>query len=217
MNAASAGARIFAAAIALAAATGLAVQLHATFGRTGSVGATLWIMFRYFTIIGNTMTVVVFAEIAFGGRRFVRPAVLGGITLTMLLIGIVYGLLLRGLRELSGDAWLADFLLHTVTPLLVPLFWLIAARKGGLTRTDPLIWASVPLVYFAYAMVRAAADGIYPYPFMNVAIIGGAQTAINAAAIAAGFLVAGFGLVWLDRRLAPGETARKPYPGEETS
>ena len=51
-----------------------------------------------------------------------------------------------------------------------------------------------PLAYFTYAIARGASDGRYPYPFMDVGKIGAVQTALNAAAIAAAFVIAGFGL-----------------------
>ena len=119
-----------------------------------------------------------------------------------MLVGIVYNLLLRGLLELSGGAKLADHLLHEVVPLLVPLFWLFLAPKGRLTGRDAVWWAAHPLAYLIYALVRGAVDGKYPYPFLNVAKLGGLQVAINCLLIGIGFLVASYGFVWLDRRLA---------------
>ena len=127
---------------------------------------------------------------------------IGGVTLAILLVGIVYATLLNGLVELSGGALLADFILHRFTPVLVPLWWLAFATKGGLRARDPLLFALYPLAYFGYALARGAADGRYPYPFMDVARLGWDETGLNALIMAAGFLVAGFGLYRLDRALA---------------
>jgi hypothetical protein len=44
-------------------------------------------------------------------------------------------------------------------------------------------------------------EGKYAYPFLNLTELGWVGVAINAALIALGFLVAGYGLVWVDRRL----------------
>jgi hypothetical protein len=195
-------ARVFAAAIALAAGLGLAIQFGATFGRSGSMVETVSVMLRYFTVLANLLTAVLFTGIAAGARRFATPSLVGGITLAMLLVGIVYAVLLRGLLVLSGGDRIADLLLHTVTPLLVPAFWLVCAHKGRLTPRDPWLWALLPLAYFVYALARGAAEGTYPYPFMNVTELGWARTLINAGLLACGVVAAGFLLLWLDRRLA---------------
>ena len=195
-------ARLAAAAIALTAWTGLAVQFGASLGQTGSAGAALWEMLRFFTIIGNLLAAIAFTAIAAGSRRAGTPFVLGGVTLTILLIGVVHFLLLRGLLHLSGGAKLADVLLHQVTPLLVLLYWLGFAPKAGLRRRDAMIWALLPLAYFAYALARAAADGKYPYPFMNAAQLGWPRVVANAALIALGFMLAALALVAIARRLA---------------
>ena len=194
-------ARLAAALVALTALAGLFVQWRASTVLTGSAGAALWAMLRFFTILANLLAALHFTALALGFRRAAQPFLLGGTTLAILLVGIVYFLLLRGLLELSAGALLADRLLHMATPALVPLWWLAFAPKGGLRQRDPWLWALLPLVYFAYALTRGGVDGRYPYPFMNVAQLGWGQTLVNAVAIAAGFLVAGFLLLRLDRFL----------------
>jgi hypothetical protein len=195
-------ARLAAAAIALIAWAGLGVQLQASTELMGSIGAALWAMLRFFTVLANLLVALIFTGIAIGRPQATAPFLLGGVTLAILLVGIVYGLLLNGLLELSGGARLADTLLHKVIPVLVPFWWLAFAPKRGLRGRDPLLWALLPLFYFGYALARGAADGRYPYPFMNVAQLGWGQTLLNALLMAAGFLLAGFLLLLLDRKLA---------------
>ncbi len=193
-------ARLCAAAIALASWAGLVIQFNATFAQTGSAGATILILLRFFTVITNllvatTMTVIV------GGRRM--PDVwLGGVTLAILLVGLVYITVLRGLVELSGGALLADTLLHMLVPTLAALYWLLIARHGRLRWRDPVWWSLYPLAYLGYALVRGALEHRYPYPFIDVVEIGAAQTALNALLIALAFLAGGLAMVWLDRTLA---------------
>ena len=77
--------------------------------------------------------------------------------MAILLVGVVYNPLLSGMVELSGGAKLADIINHSVTPVLVGLYWLVLAPKGDLRRTHPLLWGIFPLAYFPYAMARGAA------------------------------------------------------------
>jgi hypothetical protein len=193
-------ARFFALLVALVAWAGLAVQLQASIGLTGSAGAAAWAMLRYFTVLTNLLVALLFLSVALRGRA--SPFAVGGATMAILLVGIVFALLLNGLLELSGGALLADLLMHRATPVLAPLWWLIFMPKGGLKPRDPFIWMLYPLAYFAYALARAGLDGLYPYPFMDAGRIGWLQTGLNAVEVAAGFLVAGLALVGLDRRLA---------------
>jgi hypothetical protein len=151
-------------------------------------------------------------------HRFNRPESLGDVsifhshhefdcvTLAILLVGVVYGLLLRGLVELSGGAARADLLLHKVTPVLGAAYWIFFVRKGQLRPIHPLVWTMLPLAYFPYALIRGALEGRYAYPVMDVGQIGWAATAANGAMIAAGFIVAGFALVWIDGRMATSRT-----------
>jgi hypothetical protein len=195
-------ARIAAGLIALVGLSGLAIQFSVSLGKSGTVPAALWAMLRFFTIIGNTLTAGILTATALGSSWAARPVRLGGITLLMALIGIVYALLLRNVQHLTGAAYLATALLHYLVPPLVALFWLVFAPKGGSRLSHPPRWAVLPLVYFAYALIRAGSDGTYPYPFIDVAKLGWPQVLVNALAITLVFLAAGYALVWLDKRMS---------------
>ena len=193
-------ARLLAALIALAAWIGIGVHFHALADGPASWPGVLWRLLGYFTITTNLLVAVVFTGVA-AKARFATPWLLGATLLNITLVGVVYALLLQGLQELTGGSQLANVLLHRVTPALTIVFWLIFVRKGMLSRQAPLVWALYPLLYLVYALVRGSFEARYPYPFIDVARIGWAQTLINSALIALGFALAGEVLVWLDRRL----------------
>jgi hypothetical protein len=81
------------------------------------------------------------------------------------------------------------------------LFWIFLARKGGLTCRDPLLWAIYPLAYLVYGIGRGLATGKYAYPFLNVLTLGWSRTALNALCIAVAFMVCGYAIVWIDKRI----------------
>lgn len=183
-------ARALAGLIALAAWAGIGVHFHALADEPASWPAALWTLLGYFTITTNLLVAVVFTGVA-TRTGLGTPWLLGGILLNILLVGVVYGLLLQGLRELTAGSQFANILLHRVTPALASVFWLAFVRKGTLTWRVPLIWSLYPLGYLLYALVRGAAEGRYPYPFINVVEIGWPQTLLNSALIALGFVIAG--------------------------
>lgn len=186
--------------IAVVALMGLATNFSMSFAFTGSLWRTTWALLRYFTITSNLLVLVVFISVGVSGSVARAGKWMGATVLSIVLVGVVYALLLAGQRELSGGSLVADVLLHRVTPILVPVFWLLFMPKGRLTRRDPYQWALYPLIYFAYAMVRGALDGRYAYPFINAARLGWPHVILNAVLIALGFFGVGEAFVYLDRR-----------------
>jgi hypothetical protein len=201
MTASSQNRRLFAAAIALVAWIGLGTQLDTSYALVGALPDTLWVMLRYYTVIANLLVAILFTAIALGGLRIASPFNLAGVTIAIILVGVVYNLLLRGMLELSGGAKVADIINHSITPILVPFYWLFLGEKGHLKGRDPFLWALLPLFYFGYALARAAIEGVYAYPFMNVAKLGWGQTLLTAMVMAFCFLIGGYVLVWLDRKM----------------
>ena len=154
-------ARRVAALIATSAWIGLIVQFHASIAILGSVLPTLTSLIWYFTILTNLLVAIVFTGIALGRASFSAPPLVASTTLYILLVGIIYGLLLHGLPELSGHSNIANMLLHMVTPAAVPLFWLLFTPKGHLQARHLLFWAIYPLGYLFYVIIRGEFTGRY--------------------------------------------------------
>ena len=139
--------------LALIAWIALFMQFGVTYDLQASLPATLWALLWYFTITTNLLVAIVFTTLA-AKPAAIHPSLIACTTLNILLVGIIYALLLHGLTELSGDSAIANVLLHLVTPVLVPIFWLFFTPKGHLQRRDPLLWTIYPLGYFIYALIR---------------------------------------------------------------
>lgn len=78
--------KLFAALLAVTAWADLAVQLLASDDLTGSIGQSLWAMFRYFTVITNLIVAVVFSGFALGYRRPASAPFVSGVILAILLV-----------------------------------------------------------------------------------------------------------------------------------
>ncbi len=191
--------RLVAALIAVAAIAGILIHVEAQMRATGSILATAWILLGYFTILTNLLVAVVFGALALGVR--VPPRAVGGTALAIALVGVIYGLLLQGLVELTAGSAVANVLMHRVTPLGGVLYWVVFTPKGTLRLREPLLWAIYPFAYLAYALLRGASEGHYAYPFIDLGQLGVGQVAINVVLISIGFLVCGWLMVGLDRWL----------------
>ncbi|MBR9840900.1 MAG: hypothetical protein GYB50_23885 [Rhodobacteraceae bacterium] len=188
----SQSARVFAAVIALLTFVALGVQFAATAQAhpDGSAFETAWRLARFYTILTNLLVAVTFLRMASSGRM-AGPAWLGGVTLWIAITGVVYHLLLANPWEGFGLSEIADFGLHTVTPILVVLFWLVTAPKHGLRFTTALGWLLWPLAYVTYALLRGQLEGIYPYFFVDPTRIGWGGVLRWSGMLCAGFTAAG--------------------------
>jgi hypothetical protein len=187
----SASARKAAAILALIAWTGLVLQVAGVLPRSASLIWAVWTMLRFFTITTNLLLAVVMTGIALGRPAFGSPRLLGGVTL------------LHGWLNLGRSDLIADLLLHYVTPVAMLAFWLLLRPRGALQYRDPVLWSLYPLAYAVYAIARGAVDGVYPYPFLDIAQIGAGRTGANLGLLWLSFVLVGALMVWLDRRGTP--------------
>jgi len=202
----------FIAATALAGWVGLAIQQYLIFYSRWSTDASLLggliNFFSFFTVLTNTLAVVVLSYAlvqrdSAAKRFFLRPAISSGITVSILVVGLAYSLLLRHLWQPEGFQLIADELLHDVMPVLFLIYWWRCVPKGSLRLKHIGAWMIYPLVYFAYALLRGDLLGQYQYPFIDVATLGYPQVFVNAGGILAGFVLIALAVVGLDKVIKP--------------
>ncbi len=73
-----------------------------------------------------------------------------------------------------------------------------------LGRKDGIRWLFFPIGFGLWALFWGAIFGFYPYPFIDVAVLGYPQAFLNILLMLAGFFVLGLGLVAIDRWLRKG-------------
>jgi hypothetical protein len=211
---AMAGVTVAAISAQLAKSIGTAIEL----GR--DVPTTIANFFSFFTILSNAAAAVVLAGIAlwylFKGRRTdAEPhglaVALACVSTYMIITGIVYNTLLRGIELPQGSApipW-SNEVLH----LIGPIFLLLDVFLGPLRRALPwrTLWAVVafPIVWVIYTMIRGplvtnpvSGDPFwYPYPFLNPNNPGGwPSVVLYVIGIAAAIVAVGAFVVWWGRR-----------------
>lgn len=198
-------ARSTAALIAVAALGAMVPPVTNGLARGEGLVEMIWILLRFFTILTNLAVGMVWAWLALRGREAVSPLVQGGAMLAIMLVGLVYNLVLEPMPQPNWWSALGDDVHHFWVPLAVPLWWLAFTPHRTLNWRAALIWALYPLAYCAYAVTRAAVEGIaVPYFFMDTAALGWPAALQNMAMIAVAFVAAGLIAVALDRRLPAG-------------
>ncbi|SHI84907.1 Pr6Pr family membrane protein [Wenxinia saemankumensis] len=191
-------ARSVAALVGLLALFGLALDLAA--GWAGTLIPQLWGMARYFTILTNGIAAATLLGAAAAGRP-APPGWLGGVTLWMAITALVFHLLLGGTYPLLTLDWGANLVLHTLAPAAVLAWWLAAAPTRGLGPRHAILWLGWPALYCGYALLRGAADGVYPYFFVDVARLGWAGFGRWFGILLVAFWVGGLLLAGLGRAI----------------
>ncbi len=210
LNDRSAQSRIAMALVAVAAWLGLAIQFYVTQTHPNLQDVSPLErgvrFFEFFTILTNvivaiSVTFTLLAPSKAIGRFFSLPGVKTAVATYIALVGIVYNLVLQGLHEFSGAAWVADFLTHDLVPLLFVAYWLFLVPKGELNWKMPLSWLIYPLVYLPYVLIRGSWTGRYPYPFLDVGELGLGVVLVNTVVLTIVFMVLGELFVGVDKLL----------------
>lgn len=194
--------------VALAAWATLGTQIYLTLNDAhySSALAGLVQLFSFFTILTNTLAAVVLSAVALapsGGIAQNAP-LRAAVTLYIGFVAVVYHILLAPLFSPSGLIWLLDQMLHTALPALYIGLWIVFAPMAGLRFIHALYWLIYPLAYCAYAMLRGAITGLYPYFFLDPAPAGYGPVLQMVALLVAAFLLVGLAQIALCRAVARG-------------
>lgn len=197
--------------------SGITLQYGSAFGQ-GNIA----MLSCYYTIISNIICFLYFSYLLTVRPKYERAVIKGAVTMCIALTGIVYHLLLSGTTESSGYTGaalaVADQLLHTVVPLMVFFDYLLFTPKGSFKSLDPLMWTLIPIAYLIFAMVRAEASGTtftvfggksrYPYPFMDVDVLGIGKVALIILIITVAYIAIGY-LFYVADSLLGGKIRKK--------
>lgn len=189
----------------------LQLQVAATndSGYFEAVPARIVNVLSYFTVQSNILVALTTGLLAVQLNRtqtwfrVLRLSALIGITIT----GIVFHLALKGLTELTGPAVTADWILHTASPILCVIGWVIFGPRGWVTSRIVKLSVLFPVLWLAYTLVRGAlvedrtGRNFYPYPFLDVVEHGYARVAVSVLLVAILFFVLALGALAADKRL----------------
>jgi hypothetical protein len=203
--------RILMVAIAIAAWSGLAIQIPYWIAVFQSLGMTLIGAiigyFSFFTILTNIflavgLTTSLCAPRSRWGRWFSLPAVTAATATSIMFVGLAYFALLRDAWHPRGIQILANILLHYVVPSAYLACWLLFFPKAAFRWVSALEWSAPPLAYLFCVMIRGAITGFYPYPFLDPVTLGYRRVALNVALIICAFIFVCLILIAVSRRLS---------------
>lgn len=176
--------------------------------------------FSFFTIESNVLSVIALAAAAVWawtrGRAAAHPplwltVLLTAATAYMLVTGVVYNTLLRGIELPQGQTvpW-SNEVLHVVGPLLMLIDLLFAPRGRALRWSALWVVIAYPVIWAVYTLGRAnlvVAPGTgnpwwYPYPFLDPHQVPNGYLGVAGYIVVIAAVIAGFAwfTVWYGRR-----------------
>lgn len=210
-----------AAVVVAAVLTQLTVSMARTAESGGDVATVFANFFSFFTILSNVIAAVVLAWAATTSLR--RPeraltslplsAALAAASTFMIITGIVYNALLRGITLPQGAEpvpW-SNEVLHLIGPVFLLLDLLVGPARRALRWRVAAVIVAFPLLWTAYTLIRgplvtnptSGEPFWYPYPFLNPNGPGGwGMVVVYVLVIAVAFVAAGLFAVWATRRRA---------------
>lgn len=170
---------------------GLTVQTSLVDGNGWGYAIVLYL--GYFTILTNGCVTLAFTAQLLPKRLALQqflthPQVISAIATAIAIVCIVYFLLLRQLWDPQGLALVLDFTLHYVIPALFLIYWWLAVPRRTVRLRDIPHWLIYPLGYLVYTLVRGVITGLYPYPFIDVNMLGYGRALMNSVGILIGFM-----------------------------
>lgn len=173
--------------------------------------------FSFFTILSNVSAAIVLliAGVRFfarGRRTGPEPValatVLAWVTTYMLVTGIVYNLLLRGIPLQPETVPWSNEILHVWGPLFLLLDLFLGPGRRRLPWRTALTAAIFPIAWVIYTLVRASlitnpttgAPYWYPYPFLDPNVAGWGTVIFYIVAIAVVIVGFAFGTVAVGRQ-----------------
>jgi len=81
------------------------------------------------------------------------------------------------------------------------VYWLLFAPRAGLSWKDSITWLIYPGVYLVYILARGAVSGLYPYPFVDVKVLGYGGVFARSGLLLLVFLGMGLLVVAIGRRV----------------
>ncbi|RKT86508.1 hypothetical protein SAMN05421805_106161 [Saccharopolyspora antimicrobica] len=172
----------------------------------------------YFTIQSNVLVSVVFAWASWATVRGTGqpPAWLkGGTTLYITITGLVYNLVLADapFQMGAGTSDFSDQLVHVITPVAAVVDWLLFDEHRRFRWAAAVAWLVYPVGYLVFALGRGTLLGTgYPYPFIDVDVIGYDGLALNLLIYGGAFWLLGLALVAVDRALPRNTAVPAPEP-----
>lgn len=160
----------------------------------------------YFTVLSNILCAVYFTgDLIFLIRNFRDEEhttwnhTFKGITTMNITVTLLVAHFILGMGFSMGSSMGVSLLIvHYIVPIMTIFDWLLFNDKGHIRVFSPFLWTLAPLGYFVFIVTAAQFnDGSgkmikYPYPFMDIDVLGLQSVLLNVMLLLIFFIALGF-------------------------
>ncbi len=179
--------RVAAFILALITLAGLLIRFVLASEQYGSFLSGASHLYQFFTIITNTLILIVMSMIVVG--KAVSRVVVQASVVSIIGVGLIFHVLLSQAGAKHGIAELANQITHTAVPILSFLWWALYADVKSTQWRDSFFSLLWPGAYTVYALARAEFSGFYPYDFIDLSKLGWGGLAQSVFILGLVFLV----------------------------
>jgi len=176
---------------------GLVIRFYLHYKAGESAWLALSVLYQYFTLWTNTLVFLVMASVAI--NRPTSEVLILATAVSIAVVGIIFHGFLNPPGGQQGLDLLANLITHTFAPVLCPLWWIVFNSKYDFQWKDSLPCLIFPAVYCVYAIIRAEFSGFYPYPFINLQVLGIVGLVKSIAIISIAFLVLALSMIAISK------------------
>ena len=176
-------------------------------------------MLSYYTLQSNIICLVAFVffvikELRGKEANDIYYLVKGAIVIAIVITAVVYRLALApngfemdSLKQSINNKVIANFFVHTLSPILVFLDYILFDEKGNFKKYYPIIWLVIPLQYVFYVYTYSWRGGKfygiggsrkYAYAFLDYELIGYKGVLVCICFFTFAILVISYLLVFFD-------------------
>ena len=157
--------------------------------------------FSFFTILSNILVAISFTASILNCSSFFKSyKTQTAIAVYISIVAIVYNIILRFIWEPTGLQRIVDELLHVVNPIIFVIFWFM--RKNEISLSYKYIFKILvfPLVYLFVVLLIGNYSNYYPYPFLDVNLLGFMNVINNSIGISLAFALVSLMFVFISNR-----------------
>ena len=144
--------------------------------RIVSIPQTILKFFCFFTILTNILVALSFSFYFFEPKKtfsfFTKPNFQTTVAVYIFIVAFVYNIILRFLWNPKGLQQIVGEFLHLIIPLIYLLFWYFKVDKSVMPWNSFLKWMLYPLLYLLVILFLGSLTNYYPYPFINITVLG---------------------------------------------
>lgn len=164
--------------------------------RIGSVGEAVIRFFTFFTILTNLLVATTLLVGYLKPKKkfsfFSKSNTQTAIAVYIFVVGFVYNIILRSLWQPQGLHKIVDEMLHTVIPIGYVTYWFFYTNKQTITWKNCFRWLIYPLVYLIVILILGSFSKYYPYPFVDVIVLGFEKVLFNSIFLTLFFVFVSF-------------------------